>query len=71
MGLATKEECKESEMGKKLLPVLQHGFWKKLTDGLQLQHVWEFGLCGSACVSTYTFCHRQIGTGSWFTASVC
>lgn len=37
MGLAAKEECKESEMGKKLLPVLQHRVCKKLTDDLQLQ----------------------------------
>lgn len=38
MGLAAKEECKESEMGKKLLPVLQHRVCKKLTDDLQLQY---------------------------------
>lgn len=59
MGLAAKEECKESEIGKKLLPVLQHRVCQKLTDDLQLQYVWEFGFCASVCASTSIFAERN------------
>lgn len=58
MGLAAKEECKESEMGKKLLPVLQHRVCKKLTDDLQLQ---MSGSLDSAllCVQALLFLQRE------------
>lgn len=67
MGLAAKEECKESEMGKKLLPVLQHRVCKKLTDDLQLQMSGSLDsalLCVQALLSLQKETNKQaLGAG--------
>lgn len=67
MGLAAKEECKESEMGKKLLPVLQHRVCKKLTDDLQLQMSGSLDfalLCVQALLSLQRETNKQaLGAG--------
>lgn len=67
MGLAAKEECKESEMGKKLLPVLQHRVCKKLTDDLQLQMSGSLDsalLCVEALLSLQRETNKQaLGAG--------
>lgn len=67
MGLAAKEECKESEMGKKLLPVLQHHVCKKLTDDLQLQMSGSLDsalLCVQALLSLQRETNKQaLGAG--------
>lgn len=63
MGLAAKEECKESEMGKKLLPVLQHRVCKKLTDDLQLQMSGSLDsalLCVQALLSLQRETNKQV-----------
>lgn len=67
MGLTAKEECKESEMGKKLLPVLQHRVCKKLTDDLQLQMSGSLDsalLCVQALLSLQRETNKQaLGAG--------
>lgn len=67
MGLAAKEECKESEMGKKLLAVLQHRVCKKLTDDLQLQMSGSLDsalLCVQALLSLQRETNKQaLGAG--------
>lgn len=67
MGFAAKEECKESEMGKKLLPVLQHRVCKKLTDDLQLQMSGSLDsalLCVQALLSLQRETNKQaLGAG--------